>query len=71
MNQKPCVLLYIRNLVIHRASSLELSVNTTEESHTIGLPSIQIDNYEIFSEANNGSFCQKQNLYLKVYLCCN
>ena len=47
LNQKLCFPLFRRNLVRLRASKSELSVNTTEESHTIGLPSIQIDKYEI------------------------
>ena len=46
LNQKPWVLLLRSNLVRLRASKSELSVNTTEESHKIGLLSIQIDKYE-------------------------
>ena len=43
LNINPYVLLFKRNLVRPRASQLKLSVNNTEESHTIGLQSIQID----------------------------
>ena len=52
LNQHTCVLLCIRNLVRLRPSSSELSVNqalavnTTEESHMIGLLSFQIDKYK-------------------------
>ena len=51
LNQKPCILLFRRNLVKPRASYSELSVNTTRlqaEWHTIDLLSIQIDKYEKF-----------------------
>ena len=46
MNKKQCVLILKRNLVKSRASQLKLSVILQEESHTIGLLSIQIDKYE-------------------------
>ena len=44
-DQNTCVLLLQRILVTLWASYPTLVVNTTEEFHTIGLLSIQIDNY--------------------------
>ena len=46
MNKKPCVLILRRKLVRPRASYSELSLLIQEESHTIGLLSIQIEKYE-------------------------
>ena len=46
LNQNTCVLLLQINLVRLWASYKKLSLNTTEESHTIGLLSIQIDKYK-------------------------
>ena len=43
MNQNTFVLLFRRNLVRLWASQSKSSVNTAEESHTIGLLSVQID----------------------------
>ena len=47
LNQKPCVLLFRRNLVRPRArASQSYQWILQEKSHTIGLLSIQIDKYE-------------------------